>query len=107
MAPSYKGWSWAKFDPRDNDSTPVSSPIGVHNLRFQPTENELRYCRHLVDWWKSIYPEAYAHAITVHKVTSRYSLGGSGRVHRLIADASPTAEPQGYFDCTVEVSLLS
>lgn len=103
VAPSYKGWSWAKFDPRDNDSTPVSSPIGVHNLRFQPTENELRYCRHLVDWWKSIYPEAYAHAITVHKVTSRYSLGGSGRVHRLIADASPTAEPQGYFDCTVEV----
>jgi hypothetical protein len=28
------------------------------------------------------------------------------RVHRLICDASPDQEPNGFFDCTVEVRVL-
>lgn len=27
------------------------------------------------------------------------------RVHRLISEAGPSVPPQGYFDCTVEVSV--
>lgn len=72
---------------------------------YHPTPDEITYCVTLSDWWRDIQKRdaldvpttAGSSAISIR--TSRHQ-----RTHRLIKDAGPLAPPDGYFDCTVEVS---
>jgi hypothetical protein len=77
---------------------------------YRPNAAELAYCKRLADWWDSVKEEEdkTREACIVHQI-------GEGdvsmrkrktRVHRLICDARPDEEPNGFFDCTVEVRFL-
>ncbi|KAH9843158.1 uncharacterized protein C8Q71DRAFT_237564 [Rhodofomes roseus] len=91
-APSYKAWSWAIVDPRARESIRKKGDIN-----FQPTPSELQHCAGLGEWWTSVAPVQDLGVI--HQIRPIRT----GRIHRLISEASPTCEPDGYFDCTVEV----
>lgn len=67
---------------------------------YEPKEGELRYCSKLSDWWRRLQniEQSEPKADVVRDQHSR-------RVHRLISEAGPLMPPDGYFDCTVEVSL--
>ncbi|KAH9952071.1 hypothetical protein B0H21DRAFT_12289 [Amylocystis lapponica] len=97
--PSYKPWVWSIFDPRTGEVRRAADRNAVNIVNFQPNEQELQYCLRLDDWWRAAVSDAGAD-VTVHRVADMVV---RGRVHRLIRDASPHAEPNGFFDCTVEV----
>ncbi|GBE81897.1 hypothetical protein SCP_0402710 [Sparassis crispa] len=94
-APSYKGWTWAIFDPRTHSTTGTSP--------FKPGEEEMHYCARLADWWKDVSKSRTSsdETGTIHHIIG--PIGRASRVHRLICDASPQTEPSGFFDCTAEV----
>ena len=92
-APSYKSWTWAIVDPRTRE--PIRKK---EDICFQPTPSELQRCAALGEWWASV---ASAQDLgTVHQIRPVRT----GRIHRLLSEASPECEPDGFFDCTVEVS---
>jgi hypothetical protein len=69
---------------------------------YEPKEYELEYCVKLSDWWRRLQDIEQSDSIkysvdVLHKSSPR-------RVHRLISEAGPSVPPDGYFDCTVEVS---
>lgn len=67
---------------------------------YQPTAEDIQHCVSLSDWWRIKNKKT---ADTTEMVGRRER---GTRKHRLICDASPYTEPDGYFDCTVEVRLL-
>lgn len=70
---------------------------------YQPKEGEVLYCLKLFDWWREVQTVEESESIkdTVDPVCNP----PSRRVHRLISEAGPSVPPDGYFDCTVEVSV--
>ena len=105
---------WAAFSPSTNsiyhgqlNNVPreeglAEGGFGVSFSPFyEPKEGELRYCSKLSDWWRQLQNiEQSGVDVVVRNSDSR-------RVHRLISEAGPSVPPNGYFDCTVEVSLTS
>ncbi|KZT09597.1 uncharacterized protein LAESUDRAFT_512246 [Laetiporus sulphureus 93-53] len=94
--PSYKGWTWALFDPRLGQAQPEKPTES--KIEFQLSQNEAQCCAQLATWFNTVVPGVYD--ATVHKIKGP---SVQARIHRLISEASPDAEPQGFFDCTVEV----
>ncbi|KAI0934827.1 hypothetical protein AcW1_006221 [Taiwanofungus camphoratus] len=103
-APSYKGWTWAIFDPLSGKVAGANFQDSLIQMTFEPTPLEVDYCVRLWNWYKDVYPDAMLSPDlgTVHQIEDSFRRSRS-RVHRLICDASPQAEPDGFFDCTVEV----
>ena len=66
---------------------------------YEPKEGELRYCSKLSDWWQRLQNIKQSGVDVVCSPISR-------RLHRLISEAGPSVPPEGYFDCTVEVSIV-
>lgn len=100
---------WAAFSPSTNsiyhgqlENVPreeglVDGGFGVlFSPFYEPKEGELRYCSKLSDWWRLQNIEQSGVDV-VRNLPPR-------RVHRLISEAGPSVQPNGYFDCTVEVS---
>ncbi len=93
------------------DPSSSQSPLQVPVSTFEPCEAELQYCIRLGDWWKAVQRRHEREQKTNGVVIVRIGEGDAGnrsingRIHRLIKDASPSAPPDGYFDCTVEVSV--
>ncbi|GJE87059.1 hypothetical protein PsYK624_031420 [Phanerochaete sordida] len=106
LCASYLAWTWTLFDPEAGKTTLM------HPAQPQPGARELAYCVALNDWWRALRREQERERSNVisHQIggdasrewpaSQRYSVM---REHRLIQDASPQAQPNGYFDCTVEV----
>jgi hypothetical protein len=59
---------------------------------------EAEYCAQLADWWQAT--QAKQQGISIIQCAPCPS-----REHRFISEVTPDTSPQGYFDCTVEVSL--
>jgi len=108
---------WAAFSPSKNSiyhgqlkNVPREEGLadGGFGISFSPfyeaKECEVRYCLKLSDWWREIQKIEQSESIkdTVDPVRN----APSRRVHRLISEAGPSMPPDGYFDCTVEVSVL-
>ena len=109
---------WAVYSPitgkvRHNDlgnvpeSEHLANGIGYKFTPFFfPGEMEIKYCLRLSDWWCGIQKKRQETMGEVHQI----GVGDIGvfrrspRQHRLISEAGPEVPPQGYFDCTVEVS---
>jgi hypothetical protein len=102
---------WAAFSPSKNaiyhgqlKGVPSQEGLGDGGYGanfspfYQPKEGEVQYCMKLSDWWQEVQKTEQSHTVDpVHN--------SLGRVHRLISDAGPSMPPDGYFDCTVEVSV--
>jgi hypothetical protein len=76
----------------------------------RPGTIELEYCRRLSEWWAKVKEKEDARDAntTVHQIggtAGSYRREIPKRQHRLICDAGPEIEPNGFFDCTVEVSF--
>ena len=82
---------------------------------FILSDDEMRYCTALGEWWKTVCPENLkpqpeSPAGNVVRIGDYMETPSSSsakpwaRLHRLIQDASPNIQPNGYFDCTIEVS---
>lgn len=69
---------------------------------YQPKEGEVQYCMKLSDWWQEVQKTEQSESMK-HTVDPVHN--SLRRVHRLISDAGPSIPPDGYFDCTVEVSV--
>ncbi|KAF8637320.1 hypothetical protein AX17_002822 [Amanita inopinata Kibby_2008] len=76
---------------------------------FDPGHSEVHYAVKLSDWWREIEDKRVKVVQEVKKISvaetsfSRYEPKSVKRQHRLIKDAGPDVQPNGYFDCTVEV----
>ncbi|KAF8623517.1 hypothetical protein AX15_006294 [Amanita polypyramis BW_CC] len=76
---------------------------------FDPDPPEIDYCVKLSKWWREKEGEqnrTSRESQEVHVVPTirtGYEGVGSKRQHRLIKDTGPEVQPNGYFDCTVEV----
>ncbi|KAJ3555854.1 hypothetical protein NM688_g2350 [Phlebia brevispora] len=97
-------WTWAMFSP---ETGTVTSGGESSRMTFKPSQAELSYCIKLGDWWRAVQEREEISTkqsnVTVHDLADIYPPPRVERIHRLIQDASPTAPPNGYFDCTVEV----
>ena len=104
---------WAAFSPSTNaiyhgqlNNVPreeglADGGFGVPFSPFyEPKEGELQYCSKLSDWWRRLQNVEESGADVVCSPIPR-------KIHRLISEAGPSAQPGGYFDCTVEVSSVS
>ena len=72
---------------------------------FDVCPSEMKYCVELSEWWRkreSIHEREIQRIDLAQTPTPSY--GAVKRLHRLIKDAGPDVQPNGYFDCTVEVS---
>lgn len=77
-------------------------------MSFTPSQTELSYCIALGDWWRAVQEQQEAYLrennVMVHQISGGVTSSvGLKRSHRLIRDAAPSAPPNGYFDCTIEV----
>jgi hypothetical protein len=75
----------------------------LHSPFIKVTEDEIWYCEQLAKLWKKRNPGSGVPSTTI-QLGPNMSLS-RGRQHRLLCDAGPEVEPQGYFDCTFEVKL--
>lgn len=120
-------WSWFVFVPESGKILRETAPgvAGTPSSSQQSSARndlgsaELRYCLALGDWWRAVQQEqerALRESNVVrHQIGEEDAWGtgngagqGGGRTslareHRLIQDAGPNVQPNGYFDCTVEV----
>lgn len=92
----------------DIGQAPEINSLAAGGFRFSPflkeLEHERRYCKRLADWWKEKNPltsetetDGQVHQL-IGPTVRQY------REHRLFRDGGPEVEPNGYFDCTFEVS---
>jgi hypothetical protein len=107
--------SWATWSPpgRIHHGPPNKAPreaglapggFGVSFSPFyQPTREEILYCVKLSDWWREVQKEEQKHLVYAGPSISHQGFAVK-RIHRLISEAGPNVPPDGYFDCTVEVS---
>ena len=94
----------------DIGQAPETNSLAAGGFHFSPflkeLEHEKRYCKRLADWWKEKNPPASETETEtdgqVHQLIG--SIVCQNREHRLFRDAGPEVEPNGYFDCTFEVS---
>lgn len=102
---SYAAWAWMVFVPESG------ATVRDHDRRALG-QAELRYCIALGDWWRAVQREQERalrnRNVVVHQIADDDAPQWGGRpsyarVHRLIRDAGPDVQPNGYFDCTVEV----
>jgi hypothetical protein len=111
---------WAVFDPEAGklhhgdrgdapDTEGLADGFGYDFCPFwKAKEAELTHCLRLADWWLAVLKKVQSNMGHVHQVGSgvSYSSGSKARrLHRLISEASPDLPPNGFFDCTVEVSV--
>ncbi|OCH93878.1 hypothetical protein OBBRIDRAFT_789916 [Obba rivulosa] len=97
---SYRQWRWSVYEPQSGRI--VRPSVQAENtIHFQPGVTELQHCMRLADWWRDVANSAQdgQESTSVYQIIAQDCY----RRHRLIAEASPYAEPDGYFDCTVEV----
>lgn len=92
--------------PNNAPQEVVIGPGNSFSPFYQPTKEEILYCVKLSDWWRGVQKEEQNHRVHTSYSTPQQRFGSSGikRVHRLISEAGPNVPPNGYFDCTVEVS---
>jgi hypothetical protein len=107
--------SWAACSPpgRIHHGPPNKAPIeaklapGGFGASFspfyQPTKEEILYCVKLSDWWRGVQKEEEKHLVYAGPSVFQRDFA-IRRIHRLISEAGPSVPPDGYFDCTVEVS---
>lgn len=113
---------WVIFDPEAGKShhgekggAPESEGLAdgfgyVFCPFWKATEAELTHCLRLADWWSAILKKVQSNMGQVHQIGSDVAHLSSLKVprkHRLISEASPDLPPNGFFDCTVEVSIKS
>lgn len=67
-------------------------------------EKELEYALILGDWWKAAKKIVDSKTILIGEESM---MGSASKIHRLISEASPYAQPDGFFKATVEASLPS
>ncbi|KAI0077127.1 hypothetical protein K474DRAFT_1662065 [Panus rudis PR-1116 ss-1] len=101
------------FDPNTGNlrSFPVKANYPASNMDTggsETGENDPALNKYLValgDWWNAINQKDTQgeNGVTVHQITAEKQ---SERKHRLIQDVTPFIQPQGFFDCTVEVIHL-
>ncbi|KAA1469424.1 hypothetical protein DENSPDRAFT_603066 [Dentipellis sp. KUC8613] len=111
---------WAIYDPNTGKGThgdlgnvPRAEGLAdgdglMFSPFWDPTDVELAYCARLQTWWLAVQNERKAVMGTQiyiggENANPSASRGRGKRQHRLIADTTPGTEPDGYFDCTVEV----
>ena len=75
---------------------------------FDPKPSEVDYCTKLFEWWvkKVKKPTQTSEVHPISATLPTYETMGGARLHRLIKDAGPDVQPNGYFDCTVEVRTI-
>ena len=77
---------------------------------FDPEPSEVDYCSKLSEWWlkqeNRSRETADETSTTVSALPTYERVASIRRLHRLIKDAGPNVQPNGYFDCTVEVRLI-
>ena len=90
----------------DMGQAPEIGSLAAGGFHFSPflkdLEHEKRYCKRFAEWWKEkipLTPEMTGQVYQLIDPTFRQP-----RQHRLFCDAGPEMEPDGYFDCTFEVS---
>ncbi|KAL0946513.1 hypothetical protein HGRIS_012729 [Hohenbuehelia grisea] len=80
---------------------------GMFSPVLTVTDAEKTHCARLAEWWARVQKARKVALGDVQRLGDPDlvdpTLGRKARLHRLIQDASPDVEPQGYFDCTVEV----
>jgi hypothetical protein len=80
---------------------------------YEARAEELDFCKRMKDWWESLDEVKRRKEET--KIIVQIGEGGPHegvrqfggrpvRQHRLISEAGPHVEPNGFFDCTVEVT---
>ena len=95
FSPSTKSFYHGQLEGVPREEGLVDGGFGVTFSPFyEPKEGELQYCLKLSDWWRQ--SQNIEHSVD--------PVRQSRRVHRLISEAGPLVPPDGYFDCTVEVS---
>jgi hypothetical protein len=70
---------------------------------FHPGEEVIQHCSRLADWWVEVQKKRSESMGNVQQIEASVPSQRPRREHRLIADTTPTTQPDGYFDCTVEV----
>ena len=101
---------WAAFSPTNGvfhhglpNSTPKESDLrhggsdDTFSPFWQPGPLQTVHCVKLSDWWRKLATQPHT--------TIKSQTGSSRRIHRLISETGPAVPPDGYFDCTVEVSF--
>ncbi|KAJ7583078.1 hypothetical protein C8J56DRAFT_1028943 [Mycena floridula] len=78
------------------------------NSYYQPNEEEMAYCNTLAAWWLNVETMRKEALGIVNKLGADdlpvQPVGRKkGRCHRLMSETTPNVEPQGFFDCTVEI----
>ena len=108
---------WAIYDPEagkihhgDRGDAPESEGLadgfGYEFCPFwKPREVELAHCLRLSDWWHAALKKIKGKMGHVHQIGGDVFYSKPRREHRLISEASPDLPPNGFFDCTVEVSI--
>lgn len=105
--------SWALYPHRDlpSPSNHPSDTLLGRTTFYEPLPVELEYCKQLADWWAARQPRGNVNFTPTTPVdpiiptpSTSYARSWS-RQQRLISDATPDCEPQGYFDATVEVGV--
>lgn len=110
---------WAIFNPETGlvhhgdkagapDSEGLADGFGFEFSPFwTPKAVELTQCLRLADWWRAVLKVVQSTMGEVHQIGSGEMYSKPRRIHRLISEASPDIPPNGFFDCTVEVSAIS
>jgi len=70
------------------------SPFYEANMQGKEAE----YCAQIADWWQKVQAKDQS-------ISSVQCVAPRTREHHLISELTPATFPDGYFDCTVEVSL--
>lgn len=93
------------FD-KDNGANAIHSmDINHPTIYTQVQPDELAYCERLMDWWRETHEKQQAEANETRVESS--SVHRPQRSHRLISELTFDPGKNEYFDCTVEVRLMS
>ncbi|KAI0782207.1 hypothetical protein C8Q75DRAFT_811788 [Abortiporus biennis] len=96
--PSYKH-IWRMLDPESGRTAVPMDPVPDKSRYGEfPTDDEVGHMMNLSDWWKKEKEKEVDMRPATPSLPSSFN-----RQHRLIKDVGPYVEPQGYFDCTVEI----
>ena len=73
---------------------------------YDPEPGDILYCRQLSEWWETVEKQRVDEHESAAQCVSITTRRQTHRIHRLISETDHESEPGGYFDCTVQVSLL-
>lgn len=108
---------WVIYDPKtstlhhgDRGDAPESERMnegtGILFCPFfvpAPPQDELVYCQKLGEWWEQMLALNSEELGVIHQVVA---ITTAHRQHRLISETTQDTKPDGYFDCTVQVSVI-